>query len=99
LAATQHRPGAIVPGLVGQGRSSPVGISGLDVPRVSASLPRPPPTKMAKKKKKKEIVHLVCSETGERNYTIRKRSGTPKLQLKKYCPRLRRHTLHVEKKK
>ncbi len=54
---------------------------------------------MAKSKKKKEIVHLVCSETGERNYTIRKKSGTPKLQLKKYCPRLRRHTLHIEKKK
>ena len=34
---------------------------------------------MAKPKKKKEIVFLVCAETGERNYTIRKKPGTPKL--------------------
>ncbi len=54
---------------------------------------------MAKPKRKLEIVHLVCSETGERNYTIRKKAGTPKLSLKKYCPRLRRHTVHNEKKK
>ena len=54
---------------------------------------------MAKSKKKREVVHLVCSETGERNYTIRKKAGTPKLSLNKYCPRLRRHTLHNEKKK
>ncbi|MGE0143524.1 MAG: 50S ribosomal protein L33 [Planctomycetota bacterium] len=54
---------------------------------------------MAKPKKKKEIVHLVCSESGDRNYTILKKPGTPKLELKKYCPRLRRHTLHTEKKK
>ena len=54
---------------------------------------------MAKKKKGKEIVFLVCSETGERNYTYRKSAGTPKLKLKKYCPRLRKHTVHNEKKK
>jgi large subunit ribosomal protein L33 len=54
---------------------------------------------MAKPKKKKEVIHLVCTETGDRNYTIRKRAGTTKLELKKYCPRLRRHTPHVEKKK
>lgn len=54
---------------------------------------------MARAKKKLEIVHLVCTETGERNYTFRKKPGTPKLELKKYCPRLRKHTLHKEKKK
>ena len=54
---------------------------------------------MAKKKKGREIVFLVCTETGERNYTLRKRTGSPKLSLKKYCPRLRKHTLHNEKKK
>lgn len=54
---------------------------------------------MAKPKKKREIVHLVCSESGERNYTIRKKAGTPKLSLSKYCPRLRKHTIHTEKKK
>lgn len=54
---------------------------------------------MAKAKKKKELIFLVCSETGDRNYTLRKKSGTPKLSLKKYSPRLRRHTIHNEKKK
>jgi large subunit ribosomal protein L33 len=54
---------------------------------------------MAKKQKKKEIAFLVCSETGDRNYTIRKKPGSPKLKLKKYCPKLRKHTLHEEKKK
>lgn len=54
---------------------------------------------MAKSKKKIEVVHLVCEETGEYNYTLRRRTGGEKLRLKKYCPRLRKHTLHVEKKK
>jgi large subunit ribosomal protein L33 len=54
---------------------------------------------MAKPKKKKEIVFLVCAETGERNYTIRKKPGTPKLELKKYCRFDRKHTPHKEKKK
>ncbi len=54
---------------------------------------------MAKGKKKLEVVHLVCEETGEYNYTIRRKSGGEKLKLKKFCPRLRKHTLHVEKKK
>lgn len=51
------------------------------------------------KSKKKEIVHLVCEETGDYNYTLKRRSGGEKLRLKKFCPRLRKHTLHVEKKK
>jgi large subunit ribosomal protein L33 len=54
---------------------------------------------MAKPKKKKEIVFLVCEETGDKNYTIFKKPGTPKLELSKYCARLRRHTKHIEKKK
>jgi large subunit ribosomal protein L33 len=54
---------------------------------------------MAKPKKKKEIVFLVCEETGDRNYTIMKKPGTNKLELKKYSPRVRKHTKHVEKKK
>jgi len=52
-----------------------------------------------KKKKKVETVFLVCEETGDYNYTLRRRVGSEKLKLKKYCPRLRKHTLHVEKKK
>ena len=57
---------------------------------------------MAKKKsgkRKLEVIHLVCEETGDYNYTIRRKGGGEKLRLKKYCPRLRRHTEHVEKKK
>ncbi|MBX3420167.1 MAG: 50S ribosomal protein L33 [Pirellulaceae bacterium] len=54
---------------------------------------------MAKGKKKLEIVHLVCEETGDYNYTLRRKSGGEKLKLKKFCPRLRKHTVHVEKKK
>ena len=71
--------------------------------RATACLPYRAPffdrCSMAKPKKKREIVHLVCEETGERNYTILKKPGTPKLSLKKYCPRLRKHTLHNERKK
>jgi large subunit ribosomal protein L33 len=51
------------------------------------------------KSKKKDTAFLVCEETGDYNYSVRRRSGGEKLRLKKYCPRLRKHTLHVEKKK
>ncbi len=57
------------------------------------------PAAMAKPKKKKEIVFLVCEETGDRNYTIFKKPGTNKLELMKYSPRVRKHTKHIEKKK
>jgi large subunit ribosomal protein L33 len=55
--------------------------------------------RMAKSKKKVETVFLVCEETGDYNYSLRRKSGGEKLKLKKYSPRLRRHTLHIEKKK
>jgi len=55
--------------------------------------------KSGKKKKKSESVFLVCQETGDYNYTVRRKPGSEKLKLNKYCPRLRKHTLHVEKKK
>ncbi|HEY5315331.1 MAG TPA: 50S ribosomal protein L33 [Pirellulales bacterium] len=54
---------------------------------------------MAKSKKKVEVVFLVCEETGDHNYTIRKKSGGEKLRISKYSPRLRKHTVHLEKKK
>ena len=54
---------------------------------------------MAKSKKKVEVVFLVCEETGDYNYTLRRKPGGEKLKLKKYSPRLHRHTLHTEKKK
>lgn len=52
-----------------------------------------------KRKKKVETVFLVCEETGDYNYTLRRKSGGEKLKLQKYNPRLKRRTLHVEKKK
>ena len=41
---------------------------------------------MAKGKKKAETVFLVCKETGDYNYTLRRKPGGEKLTLKKYCP-------------
>lgn len=52
-----------------------------------------------KGKRKLEVMHLVCEETGDYNYTVRRKPGGEKLKLKKYSPRLRKHTVHVEKKK
>lgn len=54
---------------------------------------------MAKSKKKVEVIALVCEETGDFNYTLRRKTGGEKLKLMKYSPRLRKHTLHVEKKR
>lgn len=54
---------------------------------------------MAKSKKKKETTFLVCQETGDINYTLLRRPGGEKLQLNKYCPRLRKVTVHLEKRK
>ena len=54
---------------------------------------------MAKSKKKKETTFLVCQETGDINYVLLRKPGAEKLQLKKYSPRLRRVTLHTEKRK
>ena len=55
--------------------------------------------KGGKSKKKVETVFLVCEETGDYNYTLRRKPGGEKLKLKKYSPRLRKRTLHTEKKK
>ncbi len=55
--------------------------------------------KSGKSKKKLEVVHLVCEECGDYNYTLRRKSGGEKLKLKKFCPRTQQHTTHVEKKK
>lgn len=58
---------------------------------------------MAKKsgrgKKKRETIFLVCDETGDYNYALRRKPGGEKLKLSKYSPRLRKHTMHTEKKK
>jgi large subunit ribosomal protein L33 len=51
------------------------------------------------KKKKAEVVFLVCEESGDYNYTLRRKPGSEKLKLMKFSPRLRKHTWHGEKKK
>jgi large subunit ribosomal protein L33 len=60
---------------------------------------------MAKKKAQaREYVWLQCSECGDLNYRseVNTKGGMPerlKEGLKKYSPRLRRHTLHKVKRK
>jgi large subunit ribosomal protein L33 len=51
---------------------------------------------MAKKKKGARIlVGLICSESGAQNYvTTYNKLNTQKIELMKYCPQLRKHTLH-----
>ncbi|MEJ2354795.1 MAG: 50S ribosomal protein L33 [candidate division WOR-3 bacterium] len=44
------------------------------------------------------IVRLICGECRNHNYTTsRAKTQGGKLQLKKYCPRCKKHTLHKEK--
>lgn len=46
------------------------------------------------------IVTLQCTESGDRNYITskNKRNHPERLELKKYSPRLKRHTVHRETK-
>ncbi len=52
------------------------------------------------KKGNRVLVTLACTECKERNYVTSKnrRTYTGRMELKKYCPRCRRHTLHRETK-
>lgn len=45
-------------------------------------------------------VGLKCSECGDINYSTTKnaKTNTEKLGLKKFCPRLNKHTIHKEVK-
>jgi len=48
----------------------------------------------------REYVWLECTESGERNYRAQKETrGTERLELKKYCPKLRKVTIHKETRK
>jgi large subunit ribosomal protein L33 len=53
---------------------------------------------MAKKKGNRFIVGLECTETGRRTYiTSKNKINNPeKIQLMKYNPMLKKHTLHKE---
>jgi len=48
----------------------------------------------------REKIALACTVCKRRNYTTTKnrRTTTEKLELKKYCPFDRKHTLHKETK-
>jgi len=48
----------------------------------------------------REIITLQCQECGDKNYTTTKnrRTHTEKIELKKYCRRLKRVTVHRETK-
>lgn len=45
-------------------------------------------------------IGLKCTESGDINYTTTKNSKTmtAKFETKKYCPRLKKHTVHKEVK-
>ncbi|MBI5756786.1 MAG: 50S ribosomal protein L33 [Nitrospirae bacterium] len=47
-----------------------------------------------------EIITLACSDCKNRNYstTKNKRNTQDKLELKKFCPSCRKHTVHKEVK-
>jgi len=49
----------------------------------------------------REMVWLQCTETGDLNYRteIKVAGGVQKIEVKKYCARLRKHTLHKVKRK
>ena len=53
------------------------------------------------KAKAREYVWLQCTECGELNYRteVRTQGGVPKLTLKKFCPKSRKHTEHKIKRK
>ncbi|MFH1899247.1 MAG: 50S ribosomal protein L33 [Patescibacteria group bacterium] len=56
---------------------------------------------MAKKKGNRILIAMECTETGMRSYITEKNrvNSTEKIELKKYNPRLRKHTLHKEVQK
>ena len=53
---------------------------------------------MAKKKGNRILIGLECTETGMRTYISEKNriNTKDKVQLMKYNPRLKKHTLHKE---
>ena len=53
---------------------------------------------MAKKKGNRVLIGLECTETGRRTYVTQKNriNSAEKLQIMKYNPKLKKHTLHKE---
>lgn len=50
------------------------------------------------KKEDRVIITLACTECRERTYTTEKnrRNDPDRIELRKFCPRCRRHVLHRE---
>lgn len=55
---------------------------------------------MAKKEGKRQMKTLVCTECKEKNYREPRnvQNTTERLEISKYCPRCRKHTIHKEEK-
>ncbi|MBN2376135.1 MAG: 50S ribosomal protein L33 [Sedimentisphaerales bacterium] len=53
------------------------------------------------KKTKREYFWMECTECGERNYRteVNTMGGVPKLELKKFCSRDQRRTVHKLRRK
>jgi large subunit ribosomal protein L33 len=68
-------------------------------PSAPAPSPRSPSSPMAKVENR-PVILLACTECRERTYATRKnkRNDPNRIELMKYCPRDRRHTLHREAK-
>lgn len=61
--------------------------------------PSPPVRGVKMAKNTKNFVSLECTECKSRNYVVKKSRGQKeKLELKKYCPKCRKHTVHKEVK-
>ncbi|MCX7916117.1 MAG: 50S ribosomal protein L33 [Verrucomicrobiae bacterium] len=48
----------------------------------------------------RELITLACGECKSRNYTStrNKKQGSARLELRKFCPKCRRHVVHKETK-
>jgi large subunit ribosomal protein L33 len=55
---------------------------------------------MASKKGIRPVITLACTVCKERNYTTEKnrRNDPGRIELRKFCPRCREHTMHRETK-
>ena len=53
---------------------------------------------MAKKGGGRDLINLGCEDCRERTYhtSKNKRNDPQRLELRKFCPRCRKHTLHRE---
>ena len=54
----------------------------------------------SKKKDIRPVITFACTECKERTYTSQKnrRNDPGRMELNKYCPRCRKHTMHRETK-